>query len=596
MARSSSTLYFLISLSVLIRTYPSHAQYCNNTIGNFTSSSPYAKNRDAVLSSLASNVAHDGFYDTRMGKNPNTIYAITFCRGDSSANTCESCVSSAVRDLVMKCPYQKAVFSWGNGDPPCFIRYSDTPIHGILQTSPKYLMVNHGNRITMDQDQFDEVWRNLMERLVSKASDGTSRLKYATGQNNLPDNKTIYSLLQCSPDLLPNDCESCLREAIDDYYRCCHGWQGGYVYKPSCNFRWELHKFFESSPSPYPSSPPSPSSPSHPATPPAPKVDIAKGVSEITSLKSLQFDWDTLLAATNNFSQENKLGRGGFGEVYQGRLPNGKEIAVKKLSKSSGQGVQEFKNEIVLVAKLQHWNLVRLLGFCLEGEEKLLIYEFVPNKSLDYFVFGIARGMLYLHEDSRLQIIHRDLKASNVLLDNDMNPKISDFGMARIFGVDQTKANTSRIVGTYGYMSPEYAMHGQFSQKSDVYSFGILLLEIICGKRNDYYYRSDGGETLASYAWKHWRDDVPSDPALGESYSRSQVLRCIHIGFLCVQEDPADRPTMASIVLALSSQTLSLPVPQGPAFFFRSGMEQPNNIVANDQGQDQNNSGSAPLS
>ncbi|KAL3740561.1 hypothetical protein ACJRO7_021785 [Eucalyptus globulus] len=628
MAHSSSTLYFLISLSVLIRTYPSHALYCSNTIGNFTSSSPYAKNRDAVFSSLgASNVAaHDGFYDTSTGENPNTIYAITFCREDSSADTCASCVSFAVQDLVVKCPNQKAVFSLGNADPPCFIRHSDTPIYGILQTSPKYLMVNHGNRITMDQDQFDEVWRNLMERLVSKASDGTSRLKYATGQNNLPDNKTIYSLLQCSPDLLPNDCESCLREAIDDYYRCCHGWQGGYVYKPSCNFRWELHKFFESSPSPYSSSPTSPSSPSHPATPPSPKEDIAKGtlaaiissvavfvmllfisccylrrrpaekkyeavqegsgVGEITSLKSLQFDWDTLLAATNNFSQENKLGRGGFGEVYQGRLPNGQEIAVKRLSQSSGQGVQEFKNEIVLVAKLQHRNLVRLLGFCLEGEEKLLIYEFVPNKSLDYFVFdpdkskqlnwprhyniisGIARGMLYLHEDSQLRIIHRDLKASNILLDNAMNPKISDFGMERIFGVDQTNANTSRIVGTYGYMSPEYAMHGQFSQKSDVYSFGVLLLEIICGKRNDYYYRSDGGETLASYAWKHWRDDVPSDPALGESYSRSQVLRCIHIGFLCVQEDPADRPTMASIVLVLSSQTLSLPVPQGPAFFF----------------------------
>ncbi|KAL3740548.1 hypothetical protein ACJRO7_021774 [Eucalyptus globulus] len=622
MAHSSSTLYFLISLSVLIRTSPSDAPYCYNTTGNFTSSSPYAKNRHAVLSSLASNVAHDGFYATSTGENPNTIYAITFCRGDSSADTCESCVSSAVRDLVVECPYQKAVFSWGNGDPPCFIRYSDTPIYGILQTSPNYTMCNLGNRIsdiTMNQDTFDEVWRNLTKRLVHKAADGTPRLKYTTGQANLPDNKTIYSLLQCSPDLVANDCGSCLSEAVDHYSKRCHGWQGGYVYKPSCNFRWELFKFFESSRSPYLS------------TPPAPREDIAKGtlaaiISSVAVfvmllfisccylrrrpaekkyeavqegsdriLEVLAIRWDTLLAATNNFSQENKLGRGGFGEVYQGTLPNRQEIVVKRLSQNSGQGVQEFKNEIVLVAKLQHRNLVRLLGFCLEGEEKLLIYEFVPNKSLDYFVFdpdkskqlnwprryniisGIARGMLYLHEDSRLRIIHH----------NDMNPKISDFGMVRIFGVDQTKANTRRIVGTYGYMSPEYAMHGQFSQKSDVYNFGILLLEIICGKRNDYYYRSNGGETLASYAWKHWRDDVPSeilDPALGESYSRSQVLRCMHIGFLCVQEDPADRPTMASIVLALSSQTLSLPA------------EQPNNIVANDQGHDQNSSSSAPLS
>ncbi|XP_056171986.1 cysteine-rich receptor-like protein kinase 18 isoform X1 [Syzygium oleosum] len=516
MARSSSTLYFLISLTVLIRTFPSHAQICYNTTGNFTSNSPYAKNRDAVLGSLASNVAaHDGFYATSTGENPNTIYAITFCRGDSSADICESCVSSAVQELVVKCPNQKAAFSWGIGDPPCFIRYSDTPIYGILQTSPTYKMANVASHIAMNQDQFDAVWGNLTKRLASKSADGSSRLKYVMGQADLPDNETIYSLLQCSPDLLPNDCGSCLNEAIDDYYKCCHGWQGGYVYKPSCMFRWELHKFFESNPSPWSSSPP------HPAAPPSPGGNIAKGtlaaitasaavlamllfigccylrrrpakkkyeavqegsvVSEITSLKSLQFDWDTLLATTNSFSQENKLGRGGFGEVYQGRLPNGQEIAVKRLSQSSGQGVQEFKNEIVVVAKLQHRNLVRLLGFCLEGEEKLLVYEFVPNKSLDYLVFnpekskqldwprhfnkisGIARGMLYLHEDSRLQIIHHDLKASNVLLDNDMNPKILDFGMARIFGVDQTKANTRRIVGTYGYMSPEYAMHGQFS-------------------------------------------------------------------------------------------------------------------------------------
>ncbi|XP_048132219.1 LOW QUALITY PROTEIN: uncharacterized protein LOC115731047, partial [Rhodamnia argentea] len=639
-------------LLFLIRTYPSHAQICNDTIGNFTSSSPYAKNRVAVLGTLASNVAaHDGFYATSTGENTDTIYAITFCRGDSSADTCASCVSSAVQDLVVKCPNQKVAFSWGTGDPPCFLRYSDTPVYGILQTSPTYEMANIAKHIAVDQEQFDAVWGNLTHGLVNKAADGSSRLKYVTGQADLPDNETVYSLLQCSPDLLPNDCGSCLNEAINDYYKCCRGWQGGYVYKPSCIFRWELHKFFESSPSPPSSSPP------HLAAPPTPGGKITKGtlaaitasvavlvmllfiggcylrrrpaekkyeavqegsgVSEITSLKSLQFDWDTLVAATDNFSQENKLGRGGFGVVYQGRFPNGQEIAVKRLSQTSGQGVQEFKNEIVLVAKLQHRNLVRLLGFCLEGEEKLLVYEYVPNKSLDYFVFdpekskqldwprryniisGIARGMLYLHEDSRLRIIHRDLKASNVLLDNDMNPKISDFGMARIFGVDQTNANTRRIVGTYGYMSPEYAMHGQFSQKSDVYSFGVLLLEIICGKRNDYYYQSDGGETLASHAWKHWRDDSPLeilDPALGESYSRIQVLRCIHIGFLCVQEDPANRPTMANIVLALSSQTLSLQLPREPAFFLQSWREPPNNIIPNDQRDDQITSGSAHLS
>ncbi|KAK3431942.1 hypothetical protein EUGRSUZ_E04182 [Eucalyptus grandis] len=308
------------------------------------------------------------------------------------------------------------------------------------------------------------------------------------------------------------------------------------------------------------------------------------GAKELTTVESLQFDLATIQAATNYFSQENKLGEGGFGEVFQGRLRNGQQVAVKRLSQRSKQGDGEFKNEILLVAKLQHVNLVRLLGFCLEGAEKLLVYEFVPNKSLDYFlfdpekrrqldwplrykiVFGIARGMLYLHEDSRLRIIHRDLKCGNILLDSEMNPKIADFGMARIFEVDQTQASTNKIVGTFGYMSPEYAMHGEFSVKSDVYSFGILLLEIICGKKNNLYQ----DEYLAGYAWNQWRDGTPLkvlDPAIVDSNSRDQVLRCLHICLLCIQEDPAVRPTMTTVVLLLSSNSITPPSPQHPAFF-----------------------------
>ncbi|KAI8001399.1 Cysteine-rich receptor-like protein kinase 10 [Camellia lanceoleosa] len=311
---------------------------------------------------------------------------------------------------------------------------------------------------------------------------------------------------------------------------------------------------------------------------------------EITSVQSLQFDLATIQVTTNNFSDHNKIGQGGFGSVYKGILTNGQEIAVKRLSRKSGQGAEEFKNEAVLVAKLQHRNLVRLLGFCLEGEEKILIYEFVPNKSLDYFLFdpqeqekldwsrrykiigGIARGMLYLHEDSRLRIIHRDLKASNVLLDRDMNAKISDFGMARIFDVDQTQGNTSRVVGTYGYMSPEYAMRGQFSTKSDVFSLGVLILEIISGKKNNTFYQAGSAEDLLSYAWKLWWEGRPlelMDSTLKRSYSRNEVIRCIHIGLLCIQEDPATRPSMATIVVKLNSYSATLSIPQQPAIFAR---------------------------
>ncbi|XP_020201911.1 G-type lectin S-receptor-like serine/threonine-protein kinase At1g11410 isoform X1 [Cajanus cajan] len=301
------------------------------------------------------------------------------------------------------------------------------------------------------------------------------------------------------------------------------------------------------------------------------------------------FDLNSIAAATDNFSDANKLGQGGFGSVYKGLLSNGLEIAVKRLSKYSGQGIEEFKNEVVLISKLQHRNLVRILGCCIQGQEKMLIYEYLPNKSLDSLIFdeakrsqldwskrfdiicGIARGILYLHQDSRLRIIHRDLKASNVLLDSSLNPKIADFGMARIFGGDQVEANTNRVVGTYGYMSPEYAMEGQFSIKSDVYSFGVLLLEIITGRKNSGQYEDITATNLVGHIWDLWREGKTMeivDEFLGDSCCDQEVQRCIQIGLLCVQDYAVDRPSMSAVVFMLGNDS-TLPAPKQPAFIFK---------------------------
>nr|SSC84616.1 At421370-like [Capsella grandiflora] len=314
----------------------------------------------------------------------------------------------------------------------------------------------------------------------------------------------------------------------------------------------------------------------------------------IEDLELPLMEFEALVTATNNFSNCNKLGRGGFGIVYKGKLLDGQEIAVKRLSEMSLQGTNEFKNEVRLIAKLQHINLVRLLGCCVEAGEKMLIYEYLENLSLDCHLFeksrscklnwqrrfditnGIARGLLYLHQDSRCRIIHRDLKASNVLLDRDMTPKISDFGMARIFGRDETEANTRKVVGTYGYMSPEYAMDGIFSMKSDVFSFGVLLLEIISGKRNTGFYNSDHDFNLLGCVWRNWKEGngleivdstiIDSPSPSSSTLPRHDILRCIQIGLLCVQERAEDRPMMSSVVLMLGSETVDIPHPKPPGY------------------------------
>ncbi|XP_078149479.1 cysteine-rich receptor-like protein kinase 6 [Carex rostrata] len=278
------------------------------------------------------------------------------------------------------------------------------------------------------------------------------------------------------------------------------------------------------------------------------------------------FDLDTLRNATHNFSEKNKLGQGGFGPVYKGTLPNGQQLAVKRLSGSSLQGLRELTNEVGFLAKLKHKNLVELLGCCIQKKENILCYEFLPNGSLDKILFakdplkrlelgwkvrykiieGIGRGLHYLHEESRLKIIHRDLKSSNILLDKDMSPKISDFGLARFFADDQSHKDTTVIAGTFGYMAPEYVLHGNFSAKSDVYSFGVLLLEIVTGQRNGSCASSGRASNIA---WKHWKNntiDELKDPMLEDLYLE-EITKCVHIALLCVQEEPIVRPNMEAV-------------------------------------------------
>nr|XP_023912642.1 cysteine-rich receptor-like protein kinase 10 [Quercus suber] len=296
------------------------------------------------------------------------------------------------------------------------------------------------------------------------------------------------------------------------------------------------------------------------------------------------FPFETLVAATKDFHVTHKLGEGGFGPVFKGKLEDGREIAVKKLSHSSNQGKKEFMNEAKLLARVQHRNVVNLLGYCVHGMEKLLVYEYVAHESLDKLLFksnrrveldwkkrsdiiaGIARGLLYLHEDSHNCIIHRDIKASNILLDDKWIPKIADFGMARLFPEDQTHVNT-RVAGTNGYMAPEYVMHGHLSVKADVFSFGVLVLELISGQRNSSFNLNVDAQNLLDWTYKLYRKGRHMeimDPTLASSAATEQVAMCIQIGLLCTQGDPQLRPTMRRVVVMLSKKPGNLEEPTRP--------------------------------
>ncbi|OEL30083.1 Cysteine-rich receptor-like protein kinase 25 [Dichanthelium oligosanthes] len=635
-AMSSLLPVLLLCSFLLVATtcadYPYLTNCPSNT--NYTRGSPFQANLDALLSSLpAVAAASSGFAENVTGSAPDKAYGLAQCRADLNALDCRACLDGSARDMAAKCPGQKSAMFIYDG---CLLRHSNASFFGVADTS-----VGRCTWKMQDATQPEEFRTRLgalMSNLTARAAYASPRM-FAAGETGLTPFMNIFGMAQCTRDLAADDCNSCLARAVAGIPSCCDGQQGGRVIFRTCSIRFEVYPFYNAqaaeaamSPAQAPApgggsvngsdhnSGPAGSSGSNHTVTTALLLSISVAVAllvlalvaaylckrnrklrkpmhiastghgddeDMRSSECLLYDLSTLRAATDNFSEENKLGEGGFGPVYKGTLQNGQEIAAKRLSATSQQGQVEMKNEVVLVAKLQHRNLVRLLGCCIEEHERILVYEFLSNNSLDKILFdparqqqlswgqrhkiieGIARGLLYLHEDSRLTIIHRDLKASNILLDADMNPKISDFGLAKLFNLDSSVGNTSRIAGTYGYMAPEYALHGIFSAKSDVFSYGVLVLEIVTSRRNTFTQDSGPSEDLLTYIWRHWsRGSVQplleGCPVVGRR--PQEILRCIHVALLCVQEDPQLRPGMASVVVMFNSRSITLPPPAAPAF------------------------------
>nr|AWW16523.1 protein kinase superfamily protein [Ipomoea pes-caprae] len=308
------------------------------------------------------------------------------------------------------------------------------------------------------------------------------------------------------------------------------------------------------------------------ASPPRHQIDIEEEVSNWQDAKL--YTYGELRVATGDFSPSNKIGKGGFGSVYKGRLKDGTLAAIKVLSAESTQGVKEFLNEIIAISGVEHENLVKLYGCCVEEDHRILVYGYVENNSLSQTLLGsgysniqfswstrskicigVARGLAFLHEELKPHIIHRDIKASNILLDKDLTPKIADFGLAKLFPINATHVST-RVAGTRGYLAPEYAMRARLTRKADIYSFGVLLLEIVSGRCNTNKRLPVGDQFLLERAWRLYKSGelVELVDASIECANIDEACRYVKIAFLCTQAMAKSRPSMSTVLEMLTGE------------------------------------------
>ncbi|KAG0456130.1 hypothetical protein HPP92_023918 [Vanilla planifolia] len=419
---------------------------------------------------------------------------------------------------------------------------------------------------------------------------------FAVGSSSI-SNLRVYALAQCWENLNKSLCSSCLDAAASSILSCSPGTEGRALYA-GCFMRYSTSLFWNVNNTSSSSSGKSKTiwiaiglviggilviamgilyaqrkglltRKKSPSLTDLYGPEIALAISQ----SNLNFKYEDLKKATNYFCLSNKLGQGSYGTVYKGVLSDGKEVAVKQLFLNTRQWIDQFFNEVNLVNQVRHKNLVRLLGCSLDGAESLLVYEFYQNRSLDLFIFdetpdklldwpqrfdiiqGIAEGLSYLHEESDTRIIHRDIKASNILLDDKFKPKITDFGLARSFAQDQTHLTTG-IAGTLGYLAPEYIVHGHLTEKVDVYSFGILVLEIMTGKRCSSSIVSAAEHSLLAKVWNNYKAnslDNIIDKKIYDNNARDEIIQVVLIGLQCTQGDPQSRPTMSRVVEMLRS-------------------------------------------
>ncbi|KAF3444627.1 hypothetical protein FNV43_RR14320 [Rhamnella rubrinervis] len=535
------------------------------------------------------------------------IYGLAQCFQDLSHTDCLLCYAAS-RTKIPRCLPSISARIYLDG---CFLRYDNYSFY-TESTDPSRDTVNCSSKNVL----MDESERLGFVKNVRFVVGNVTRTAVKNGGFGVGEVEGVYALAQCWKTVGTGGCRACLEKAAMAVGKCAPKREGRAM-NAGCYLRYSTVKFYNDEQEAGNSG-----------------ISVSTGaiiaivltgaafimlslfaayaaharlsyikernnlgkVGSSINKSSLNFKYETLEKATDYFSPANKIGQGGAGSVYKGNLQNGETVAVKRLVFNTRQWVDEFFNEVNLISGIQHKNLVKLLGCSIEGPESLLVYEYVPKRSLDQFLFeknkvqiltwkqrlniivGTAEGLAYLHGGCRVRIIHRDIKSSNVLLDNNLNPKIADFGLARCFAADKTHLSTG-IAGTLGYMAPEYLVRGQLTDKADVYSFGVLVLEIVCGRRNSAFTLDSC--SLLQTVWKLYKSNELAeavDHCLEDDFPANEASNVLQIGLLCTQASITLRPSMVEVVTLLTKKEPEIPVPSQPPFLNASALEPTSSI------------------
>ncbi|CAL4897931.1 unnamed protein product [Urochloa decumbens] len=577
-----------------------------STANNYTADSQYKKNLDQLLATLPAAAGDNGwFYSGAAGSGADEVFGQIMCYADYNATACLDCLSRAAAGITAVCPGSRSVRAMYDA---CVLRYSATPIPAAADLAVLYNVFLNFPEVAVTSEGVRAAWVPLMSELTGGVA--ASPLRLANGSTPYSSSQEMYGLAQCTRDLNASECARCVSSYVSRLGNTFPNNTGGVIKGYSCYLRYQVAEFdITLPPAPVPPAPGISSSFSKN------RIVIGVSVSSISILIVIslsiwlllrrwrrkeaklheetramedefergtgpkRFRYGELAIATDNFSDSQKLGEGGFGSVYRGFLKEmNLHVAIKRVSKGSTQGRKEYASEVKIISRLRHRNLVQLIGWCHGRGELLLVYELMPNGSLDKHLYSadnrlswplrykivleIASAVLYLHEEWEQCVLHRDIKPSNVMLDASFNAKLGDFGLARL--IDHARGSYTTVpAGTLGYMDPECRSRGGATIQSDVYSFGVILLEIACGRSPAVVV----DEAVIHLAWhvsdlhSQGRVLAAADPRLNGEFNAREMESVLVAGLWCTLDDRRRRPSIRQIVGLLR---LELPLPRLP--------------------------------